>query len=149
MDFKKYTEIGGREALERLSNGLDIYNNVGVKFKIDFEQLDYTWETSDKMVYYGEEDVKPVTLIDVLKETWYVKNQFDVRTEMLERPNEWVGAFKDAAKWFKVGFREYEMKAVSARFNRDDSPLEIGTSCTEWELNACISIEDVPTEELK
>lgn len=153
MDMKRFTEIGGREALERLTNGLDIYNNVGVKIKIDFEKLDYTWQTSDNMVYFGEEVNRPITLVDLLKETWYVKKPFDVRKEMLERPDSWVGAFRGAdGRWHKVGFDTEFMTAVETPFvstvkvNFDQASV---AASNYEELEKCIPIEDVPKEEWK
>ena len=153
MDKSRYTEICGREALERLSNGLDVYNDAGVKFQIDFEQLDYTLETSDKMVYFGEEDVKPVTLIDVLKGAWYVKKPFDVRAEMLARPNEWVGAFRGPdGRWHKVGFDTEIISAIETPYvsvvKVKFDQASVAASNYE-ELEKCIPIEDVPEEEWK
>ncbi|WP_214771376.1 hypothetical protein [Exiguobacterium sp. s133] len=152
MDLARYDEIDGREALDRLTGGLYIYNSAGVKIQIDFGQLDYTYETSDSMVYYGEEDVNPITLVDVLKGTWYVKKPFDVRAEMLARPDEWVGAYEDEGVWWRLGLNLHNMCAVTQPFKFEglvvDFPSRGIDKASLTEIKACIPIEDVPGEEL-
>lgn len=151
MDLKRYTEIGGREALERLSNGLDIFNKYEVQIKIDFEQSDYLWQSPDGEIHSGSEDTEPLNFNELLTGTWYVKKPFDVRAEMLARPNEWVAAFEgDDGKWHKVGFDTKYMRGIETPFlsvkKVDFEQAPVGPLTYE-ETEKCIPLEDVPKEE--
>ncbi len=157
MNLKRYTEINGREALERLANGLSIFDQYGQEFGIDFDVQDYFFKNSDvedDSVIYGKEllDIHKLNLTDLLNRTWHVKKPFDVRAEVLERPNEWVAAFKDhSGKWHKVGFdlenmtvtKTTHLKSVTTKPN-----YNIQSKAHKPELDRCIPIEDVPVEEL-
>ena len=87
---------------------------------------------------------------DAKEETTMDSKQFDVRKEMLARPNEWVGAYEWKGRWFKVGFSTETMSARQSKH-----PLIIGMDRKGTDLSFpikfenCIPIEDVPEEEWK
>lgn len=151
MDLKRYEKIDGREALERLANGLEIYGFSGLKYQVDFLISDYKLWSGEKECGNGEDTPTPLTLTEILKETWYVKKPFDVRAEMLARPDEWVGAFRDSKNvWHKIGLDSKYMVAVETRFeeikpNWNDDRCDMATL---GELKKCIPFEDIPEEEL-
>ncbi|KTR27927.1 hypothetical protein RSA11_04515 [Exiguobacterium indicum] len=72
--------------------------------------------------------------------------QFDVRKELLSRPNEWVGAFQLSGRWLKVGFRTDVMYPVATPY-WEDSIERVMPQAFKDELDRCIPIEDVPEEE--
>lgn len=143
MDMKRFTEIEGREAANRLIDGLDVYSSSGNRYYIE-----------DKKVWMENGNMAGVVLLsisDTLKETWYVKKPFDVRAEMLARPNEWVGAFKnDTEDWIRVGFDSNVMSVViTLYFKQKVGPdARYCTVANSSVLEKCIPIEDVPKEEL-
>ena len=139
MDLSRYDEIDGREAANRLINGLDVYSRIGNKYYVEDKRV---WMESG-----SNAGVVSLTVSDTLRSTWYVKKPFDVRSEMLARPNEWVGAYKDDGEWHKVGFSTLEMRAVETlvwdkTFETFHCPLLFD------DITKCIPIEDVPKEEL-
>lgn len=80
--------------------------------------------------------------------------KFDVRSEMLSKPDEWVGAYKSVAGiWMKVGFDFNRMLTVEAPFSHKNVKVVWGKpgvySFKMRNLKICIPIEDVPAEELK
>lgn len=146
MDLKRYDRISGLKALERLVNKNDIFNVGGQKYYIANNKLvrDYGGITALD---------SGLTIEEILNEAWYVKKPFDVRAEMLARPCQWVGAFKDGVgKWHKLGFDLNEMIAVRSRLTNTDAEVKwntTGVGATECDtLNISIPIEDVPKEEL-
>lgn len=149
MDLKRYEVVAPREAMKKLLDG------ERVCFVNDWGNVTtYYLNVEDRL--YGETEEGDVfgveTSIDEIleRDTWYVKKPFDVRAEMLARPDEWVGAFKnDRGKWYKVGLSTIDMTATETRFFKEDNtPEDSALRCTEDELNQCIPIEDVPEEEL-
>ncbi|WP_214807521.1 hypothetical protein [Exiguobacterium sp. s102] len=89
-----------------------------------------------------------LTIEEILNEAWFVKKPFDVRAEMLARPNEWVGAFKVGNVWHRVGFSTEFMTAYET-FNKLEKPDgNLHASAYPNELDRCIPIEDIPKEEL-
>ena len=97
----------------------------------------------------GEIFKPEVTVTEIIERyNWYVKKPFDVRAEMLARPNEWVGAFKDEVGWHKVGLQSKIMCSVETTWWTCDINDNSALGCTKKELDSCIPIEDVPEEEL-
>ena len=141
MNLDKFQKIDGREALKRLVEGEEIYTDKGSKMRLDFE--------NHQIVngYGGAISLCP--LQSILTRTWYVPKPFDVRQAMLERPNEWVGAFEVAENWYKVGFDTTFMQMACASISSEisvdlseDRVFEVQLS----NLINCIPIEDVPKE---
>lgn len=71
---------------------------------------------------------------------------FDARKELLDRPDEWVAAYKLGNKWMKVGFRTKLMYPVTTS-RWELSIDEVVPQAFYDEIDACIPIEDVPLEE--
>ncbi|WP_214854927.1 hypothetical protein [Exiguobacterium sp. s130] len=148
MDLKRYEPITGREALGKLLEGKRVY------FKAQDEVQHYEISDNQLLVTTSPSGYSYATVQSFLKEVdtnWYVKKPFDVRAEMLARPNEWVGAFRDSKNvWHKIGLDSKYMVAVETRFeeikpNWNDDRCDMATL---GELKKCIPFEDVPEEEL-
>lgn len=153
MDLKRFTEITGREALERLSNGLSVFEKNGTEVSINLETNEFKFVLRNGYTQIGDGNGMPVTVVAVLESPWYIKKPFDVRAEMLARPNEWVGAFKDHyGEWAKVGFDSYEMTATKTFIantvkKAQKSQHKVLGASTDI-LDKCIPIEDVLKEDL-
>lgn len=79
------------------------------------------------------------------------RKQFDVRKEMLARPNEWVGAYQDYLhRWVQVGFDADYMRTRQCVYGYKGNVVcsSVDTP-TSYDLDNCIPIEDVPEEEGK
>lgn len=143
MDLKRFDEIDGLDVLKRLSREESIYNTHGNELYIDDCKM---WMSNGELT-----GVVNITIADILSGKWFIKKPFDVRTEMLARPNEWVGAFKDNLnRWHKIGLDSRQMVAIESRYevikpNWNDDRCEMAALS---EIDRCISIEDVPKEEL-
>lgn len=73
-------------------------------------------------------------------------SSFNARTELLARPDEWVLAYKDNSKWFKIAFCTDRMGLAFAPY--DSLETVFASKGTEfYQLNNSIPIEDVPEEE--
>lgn len=142
MDMKRYEKIDGHEALRMLLQDKHVFNTDGMKTYIQNSKLvrDFT----GMKAMHSE-----LTVEEFLERTWYVKKPFDVRAEMLARPNEWVGAFEDAhGCWHKAGF-SIELMAAMETSNWNNENVKDGIDMWKHQLEKCIPIEDVPKEELK
>ena len=142
MDMSRYEQINGREAIRRLLDGDKVYTSSETYYYIEPETGtlwsvigDYAGQTSERFN-------------TILENDWYIPKPFDVRQAMLERPNEWVGAYTNFEdKWFKVGFDVKRMRPVRAHMNSEAKVnLHDGrVFVIELEdLDLCIPIEDVP-----
>ncbi|MDA5561992.1 hypothetical protein PJK55_14730 [Exiguobacterium sp. MMG028] len=143
MNLDKFEKIDGREALRRFADGEVVYGR---------DSGSWTLNENDKVIYHSKfgTSTAGVTLNDFIKnKNLYVKKPFDVRQAMLDRPNEWVGAFKQGEYWFKVGFDRTEYCAVLTALTYDvkvDVSLDkVHTVCSD-RFEKCIPIEDVPEE---
>lgn len=146
MDMKRFDEIDGLDVLERFSKEQSVYNENGHQVCIDDCKV---WTIDGEL-----SGVISLTIADILSGKWYVKKPFDVRAEMLARPNEWVGAFKNTdKKWMMLGFDTKKFN-VSVRYLSNSAYYlpndgsNGGYGVSENTLNHCIPIEDVPEEEL-
>ena len=141
MNLDKFEKIDGREALKRLADGQDIFSEFGSRYYLR-EDSNFLWlQTPNSAGTAG------VSLTEFLMGDWYIPKPFDVRQAMLDRPNEWVAAYKaGAGKWFKVGFNTDAMKAVIEEIECDAKPFWEYDSVRPGILRDCIPIEDVPEE---
>lgn len=140
MDLKRYERITGREALGKLLEGQRVF------FEAQGEVHHYEISDNHLFVTTKPNSYSYATLESFLKETdanWYVKKPFDVRAEMLARPDEWVGAFKSRGVWNKVRFNSVEMLAEETAMGRIDVVMRADAD----EIEQCIPIEDVPKGE--
>lgn len=147
MDLKRYESVTSREAFKKMLDGQRAYfiNGVG-------SVTTYFFDASNRL--HGETEAGEVFKVDVPADeilnryNWYVKKPFDVRAEMLARPNEWVGVYKDESEiWNKVGFCTTYMNVRETSDFEHDS-FEKTFICLIDDFNKCIPIEDVPKEEL-
>lgn len=147
MDLKRYEQVAGREALKQMLDGEHAYfisltGGITSFFFDNNDQLKGETET-------GEIFKPEVTVTEIIERyNWYVKKPFDVRAEMLRRPDEWVGAFENHnGDWFLVGIDTKYFKAVCKR-NGSSASLNYGEEGIGVpnikHLDRCIPIEDVP-----
>ncbi|MGX8177473.1 hypothetical protein ACWS7L_08255 [Exiguobacterium artemiae] len=136
MDLKRYEKVTGDEALIKLLDGERIYNRKGNYWTrkgegifVNYEDENGEYESTIPVIWFVDSTVD-----------WYVKKPFDVRAEMLARPNEWVGAFLSRGIWCKVRFNSEEMLAEEMTMGGDTVTMRARMD----ELDRCIPIEDVP-----
>lgn len=146
MDYNRFDEIDGLDVLKRLSNEKEVYNTQGNQLYIDDCKM---WMTNGELT-----GVVNITIADILNGKWFVKKPFDIREEMVARPNKWVGAFKnDFDQWCKVGFDSSEMTAVQAKLTDNKAPVSYPYAgvflIKRDEINRCIPIEEAPKGDLR
>lgn len=139
MNTELYEKVDGKTALVKLLEGERIYDNANAYWFVEGDAV----KCNDSCETY--ESTIPVRSFLSKTNTWYVKKPFDVRAEMLARPNEWVGAYKDEqGNWCKVKFNSKAMTAQDTVMTFKATVFRT----EESELDLCIPIEDVPKEEL-
>lgn len=146
MNLKRYKEITSEEAIKRIINKEEVFDENEKRF-FSLGKSNTVWVQTEHS-HGSETSSSGHTLEDLLDKKWFIKKPFDVRAEMLARPNEWVGAFKDKlGRWHKAGFSTDSMMAVeTAHWSKEN--VNDGIDMWKRELNKCIPIEDVPEEEL-
>ncbi|WP_214780653.1 hypothetical protein [Exiguobacterium sp. s22] len=146
MDMTRYEKINGREALRRLLDGEEVYAESGEKYRID--------PSYDRLYYVPtpmhHENLSVVNVNDVFRDDWYIKKPFDVRQAMRDKPDEWVGAFKnDGGVWCKVGFDSRNHMAIEVILSHIGAPFfeSVGAGyALSAELDACIPLDEVPED---
>lgn len=138
MDLTKYEKIDGREALDRMEKGEEVYDRSGIRFRKIFGEIRYTAldggfrATSMSMNHF------------LFDEDWYIPKPFDVRQAMRDKPNQWVGLYvTDDRKKYKVGFNPKRFTVVFTEFESEVKPDVCGRVPLTSELDDCIPIEDV------
>ena len=146
MNLDRYEKIDGREALKRLADGEYVFMeliNETVKLKLTEDGLRCDVAGYENQVTYW-------TFNQIYTSGGlYIPKPFDVRQAMLDRPNEWVGAYEFSGSWFKVGFDSNHMVAIETGFKNDVPVMyhnEFADHVEAILLNTCIPIEDVPEE---
>lgn len=140
MDRKRFTEIEGREAANRLLDDLDVYSEDGNRY---YMQDGTVWMESGELAGHVQ-----LTIAETLSRKWYVKKPFDVRVEMLARPNEWVGAYKDnMGYWHKVGLDLQKMQVTEASILSDKLPYQVRQRVIlSSDLDNCVPIDEAIEE---
>ena len=142
MSLDKYEKIDGREALKRLLAGEIVLDGLADEHFLDGTKL-------ARIRKSGAYEIANDGLRGILERDWYIPKPFDVRQAMLDRPNEWVGAYEFSGNWFKVGFDNNHMVAIETGFKNDVPVMYHNEFVDHVEaimLNTCIPIEDVPEE---
>lgn len=140
MDLSKYEKIDGREALDRMDKGDEVYDRSGIKFRKIFGEIKYTRTDGA----FKATDMPINTFL--FEEDWYVLKPFDVRQAMRDKPDEWVGVYQDNdGRSYKVGFDTNRFLAVETELESDASVANDfsrvrGTSPEN--LERCTPIED-------
>lgn len=146
MDLNRYDQISGLEALKMILNGEEVFNTE------DGEKMLKYYLKNDLIVYDRDKQKAIGSLVTVnrllMSSDWYIKKPFDVRKEMLARPNEWVGAYSVGYTWYKVGLCSVRMGLVITTYNSSQTPAATDISPYIHSLNHCIPIEDVQKEDL-
>lgn len=142
MSLDKYEKIDGREAIKRLLAGEKVIDRLADEHFLDGTILARVRKS-------GAYEIANDGLRGILERDWYIPKPFDVRQAMLDRPNEWVGAFEVEENWYKVGFDTTFMQMACASISSEisvdlseDRVFEVQLS----NLINCIPIEDVPEE---
>lgn len=145
MNLDRYEKIDGRDALRKIADKVMIYDHEGFGYFCDSNGIFYRRHNEEHKL-----DRFPIAVETVCNQDWYIPKPFDVRQAMLDRPNEWVGAFEDRkGEWHKVGFDTESFMAIETSY---DSTVKCEfyaynvRQATEKEMYACIPIEDVPEE---
>lgn len=147
---RNYTQITGREALERLLAGETVYSAEWAE----------SWRLVDGAVSYrdceSDDNWEPSNIelrafLDTEDGDWYVAPPFDARKEMLARPGEWVAEYfnEDARTWDYLGFDRNEMIAIGK--NDVASSVEYTVLCETpgaEEINAAIPLDDADLAKL-
>lgn len=143
MNLDRCQKIKGgfHEALKLMENDVTVYDEYGRGYVLGaFRQLRFVDSKGELMESHSRFN-------ELLNRDWYIPKPFDVRQAMLDRPNEWVGAYKNfEGKWFKVGFDTASMNAVVEQIEWDGNPFWQHGRARPSVLNECIPIEDVPEE---
>lgn len=112
---QNYTQITGREALERLLAGEEVFSGEFVE----------SWRLVEGVVSYRDcesddnwvsSDIELRVFLNPEDDDWYVAPPFDARKEMLARPGEWVAKYFDEGDqtWYYIGFDRNEMIAIGS-----------------------------------
>lgn len=114
---RNYTQITGREALERLLAGDEIFSTGGWAWKvIGNKALARKYTQTDT---YIDCKLQVSPFLDPKDKDWYVAPPFDARKEMLARPCEWVAKYERTDGWLYFGLDLNEMVVVGS-FNISD-----------------------------
>lgn len=109
---RNYTQITGREALERLLAGDEIFSTGGWAWKvIGNKALARKYAQTDT---YIDCKLQVSPFLDPKDSDWYVAPPFDARKEMLARPGEWVAKYETTYGWPYIGFDRKNMVAVES-----------------------------------
>lgn len=112
---RNYTQITGREALERLLAGEEVF---GAKFAASRRLVDgvISYRYCESVDNWKPSGIELRAFLDPEDDDWYVAPPFDARKEMLARPGEWVAKYSNVSDggWQYVGFDRHEMIAVES-----------------------------------
>jgi hypothetical protein len=149
MEEKRFKKIDGIEALHRILDGERVFDHVEGAYQIKDRTMYYL--SKDGIAVRSDMTINAMTMHN----DWYIKKPFDVRQAMRDKPDEWVGFYKDddGISW-KVGFEVDSFQAVAIPYGISTKlPLykkyrELGnwSTVTKEELEKCIPIEDGPEE---
>lgn len=146
MNLDRYEKIDAEKLLEVLEAGDSIFSEGEQNSVDEYKVIDGMLHSKLSHQFEFLRDRSDVLWF--LQQDWYIKKPFDVRQAMLDRPNEWVGAYKKTTgEWLKIGFSTYHLTALVA-------PLKIimpvsghrASAATVYIIDNCIPIEDVPEE---
>lgn len=150
---RNYTQITGREALDRLLAGEVVYSEEWaeswrlVDGAVSFRdcESDDNWEPSD---------IELRAFLDSEDNDWYVEPPFDARKEMLARPGEWVAKYfdEDDRSWNYIGFSSKKMHAATTNDLRIKFEEVIGRNeidvPVDKELDEAIPLDDADLAKL-
>ena len=146
MNLDRYEKIDGWQALERFKEGKAAFCFYADEFS-EFVMVGGELYSSPITNHAQQRTSRLMTINHILQREWYIPKPFDVRQAMLDRPNEWVGAYKSGMGfWFKIGFDTDSMNAVYEELESDGLPFWQHNRVRPSMLKASIPIEDVPEE---
>lgn len=130
---RNYTQITGREALERLLAGEEVFAGTSESWKIIDEVL--VARDCDTSLAFDRADFAVNSFLDPEDVDWYVAPPFDARKEMLARPGEWVAKYETTSGWAYIGFDHAEMVVVGA--------LDIGKNVYFTDAEVCPTATEI------
>lgn len=130
---RNYTQITGREALERLLAGEEVFAGTSESWKIIDEVL--VARDCDTSLTFDRADFAVNSFLDPEDVDWYVAPPFDARKEMLARPGEWVAKCQRFLSWAYIGFDRDEMVVVGS--------VEIGQSANHTDAELAIVADEI------
>ncbi|WP_277640072.1 hypothetical protein [Bacteroides graminisolvens] len=148
MDEKRFKYIETKEeVLILLGKGERLFTHDMTEFYYDKKK-----EAVMRCDYCSRPVMTSMPINDLLYRGLYIKKPFDVREAMRERPNEWVGKFKDnVGLWYKVGFDSSQFRAIKVGLKSNLDVVHRQRYGTElayaYDLDSCIPIDEVPKEE--
>lgn len=130
---RNYTQITGREALERLLAGEEVFATTSESWKI----IDGVLMVRDCAVSlkFDQSALDLYEFLDPKDTDWYVAPPFDARKEMLARPGEWVAKYGRFYGWAYIGFDHAEMVVVGS--------MEIGQSVNHTDAELAVMADDI------
>lgn len=154
MNLDRYEKLDGFDhALRLMREGKTV---AALALDPDKNQClqDYKFDKEGVLIVYyaGKFNHSKLSFNRLNDRTWYIKKPFDVRQAMLDRPNEWVGAFlRNDGEWMLIGFDTQVFEATSTPFAnlkldvkpQDDYACQMLSAIY---IDKCIPIEDVPEE---
>lgn len=144
---RNFTQITGREALERLLAGEEVFAGTSESWKIIDEVL--VARDCDTSLAFDRADFAVNSFLDPEDVDWYVAPPFDARKEMLARPDEWVAKYERADGWLYFGLDLNEMVVVGS-FNISDAVEfnDINEVPSARSINEAIPLDDADLAKL-
>lgn len=144
---RNYTQITGREALERLLAGDEIFSTGGWAWKvIGNKALARKYAQTDT---YIDCKLQVSPFLDPKDNDWYVAPPFDARKEMLARPGEWVAKYGRIDGWAYIGFDRDEMVVVgSTDIGQSVNLTDAELTAMADQINEAIPLDDADLAKL-
>lgn len=147
---QNYTQITGREALERLLAGEEVFSaDSEESWKIFENELRARdCESSDNWVSAG---IELRVFFNAEDDDWYVAPPFDARKEMLARPGEWVAKYfsEHEQSWYYVGFDHNDMITIGKEDIKSEVSYALFCESPEAEeIDRAIPLDDADLAKL-
>lgn len=110
---RNYTQITGREALERLLAGEEVFSSASPAAWVIIDG-NVLWRDCARYELFEPSSIGLRAFLDTEDDDWYVAPPFDARKEMLARPGEWVAKYERTAGWLYFGLDLNEMVVVGS-----------------------------------
>lgn len=142
-----YTQITGREALERLLAGEEVFATTSESWKIIDGVL--MVRECDISSTFDRSSLAMCEFLDPEDNDWYVAPPFDARKEMLARPGEWVAKYERFYGWAYIGFDHAEMVVVgSGEIGRNVNHIDAELAVMADDLDRAIPLDDADLAKL-
>ena len=145
MDMTRYEQVTSFEALRLLADGKKLYASPDYGYYVD-KETGKLWSFAGDYAGVVHDQFNNVMMMNL-----FIKKPFDVRQAMRDKPDEWVGKFRNGeGVWYKTGFDSDAMQAVEANYIFNGPPKYAPssgvTSLRFNALDACIPLDEVPAD---